>query len=415
MAERLYLVSEQRYIDVPKFMSDAKCPKYVSKYFEDNLHQKPMISLDIYDWDLHTARTHVAAALDQQKLGLKAAATYLYHIAQTRTGKLADDWVSYEVIIGKAGAEITPLEIIDAKVTQCVENSLASGSQLSEADDHWLTIWVCGHYRLAQATIHGTNVAELQRKIHALMKAAGYKGFISLWKPSAFASNRAFGALISVMDMFWTKFKQDDFFDARIGTLVSRYQDCAILGSLDYLSKLVAMSTTDLLSWIFVKQVADEANLILKSPDETEQQDSYFPYLHGLMLTDKSPYSTKSSPNLHYWIHFIGCILNSKRSVNARVIEGANVCEIPKNCILVGYALKLPPAYASAAKEANDGADCNGAEPTERDPHAWLTWFSRNKFQCTPKMKYFIQCIQAKISNERCSSFGEEFKKHNFF
>ena len=415
MAERLYSVREQRYVDVPKIFPAAKRPEYVRKYFEDNLHQKPTISLYIYDWDLHTARSHVAAELHQQTLGPRAAATYLYHIAQTRRAKLEDDWVSYKVIIGTAGAEISPLEIIKAKVKRSEENSLTSGFQLSEADDHWLTIGVCGHYRLAQASDHEAYVAELHRKIHALMKAAGHTVFVSLCKSSSFASNKAFGALISLLDMFWSKFKQDEFSDAQIGTFVSRYQDCAILGSLDYLSKLVAMSITDLLAWIFVKQVADEANLILKTSDETEQRDSYFPYLHGLMLTDKSPYSAESLPNLHYWIHFIGCILNSKRSVDARVIEGANVCEIRKNCILVGYALKLSPHYTSTANEATDGADGECAEPTERDPRAWLTWFSRNKFQCTPKMREFIQSAQSKITNQQCSSFGEELKIYYIF
>ena len=424
MAEQLDSVSDQKCVDAPESVTAAKRPEYVSKYFEENLHQKPAFNLYIYDWDLHTARIHAAATFGKYSLEPKAAATYLYHIAQTRRAKLEDDWVSYKVIIGKAGEEITPLDIINSNVTRSTANHLTSESQPSEADDHWLTIGVCGLYRLAHTSVNGKHVTILKGKIQSVLKAAGYghKGLIGRSKSPSFDSNKTIGALIAILDMFWTKFKEDDFSDARIGTFVSRYQDCAILGNLNYVSKLLAMSTTtDLLLWIFVEQVADEANLILKSPDETEEKDSYFPYLHGLMLTNKSPYSVNRSPNLHYWIHFIGCALNSKKSIDTRVFKGAGTFEIPRHClltVLVSYALAKRPCHVSAAEEAkdlNNEADDESAEPTERDPQAWLSWFSGNKFQCTRKMSDFIESAQAKIVGPILSSFGEEFIKNQFF
>ncbi|KAL9704411.1 hypothetical protein quinque_007929 [Culex quinquefasciatus] len=91
--------------------------------------------------------------------------------------------------------------------------------------------------------------------------------------------------------------------------------------------------------WIWNGRLADEFEKIFKDGEELDKADSYTPYYAGFKLGTRSPYSATMSPQLHYFVHTIGCLSNSKRSINARAIAEVGIKDARDNALIVGYVI----------------------------------------------------------------------------
>lgn len=77
---------------------------------------------------------------------------------------------------------------------------------------------------------------------------------------------------------------------------------------------------------------------MLVAGQEMEIPYSYSPYLSGLGIVDKSPYSASLNSGLHVFTHLIGCAIPLMRSVNAIFLQPVGWHGIIDNAILFIYA-----------------------------------------------------------------------------
>lgn len=119
-------------------------------------------------------------------------------------------------------------------------------------------------------------------------------------------NDRGFLKMVAGIDMFLHWFKDNESAILRMGSLESRFRDCAGLLSYGYAQSILNIDAGDLMDWIFVKSMGDELVKMSTEGQESGNKESYFP---DLGLVSKSAYSSNANPYLFLWIHIIGCIL----------------------------------------------------------------------------------------------------------
>ena len=273
-------------------------------------------------------------------------------------------------------------------------------------------------------------VRRVAKTIKDLMIATGMTNrAIGPRRVTSFAHSKSYNVIVACFDMFWCKFKDAPFCEARVGTLTCRFKDCSILGALDYLCKLMGIRLGELIKWMFSTAVTYEMEFIMDSPDELGKDDSYTPYLNCFALCEKSYYSATTCPNIHLWVHIIGVTLQGKRSKDARMLEASGRSEVPRAAMLVAYAFQdiapLIPGFYNTGLEENEinemlkepminSADDDSNEPQDRIPLAWFSWFMGLNFKYPPKMLAFIHKIQDGIDATREGTIGDYLKVANF-
>lgn len=68
------------------------------------------------------------------------------------------------------------------------------------------------------------------------------------------------------------------------------------------------MNVVDVLKYIFSIRIRDEVMGIGRAGEEFNQDDSYFPYMRDLRLSEKSPYSSTANVHLYNWISIFGTL-----------------------------------------------------------------------------------------------------------
>ncbi|CAG4949537.1 unnamed protein product [Parnassius apollo] len=139
--------------------------------------------------------------------------------------------------------------------------------------------------------------------------------------------------------MFFTKFPTHPYACMRIGTTGSRHRDCAALISYGYLLNLLGMTnTTDVMDWVFIEQVGNDIDRMMKEEEELMETHSYFPYHVDMSLVLKSAYSATANPHFFEWVHITRALLRTSKSCNARHITESRATDILANAACLAYA-----------------------------------------------------------------------------
>ena len=108
--------------------------------------------------------------------------------------------------------------------------------------------------------------------------------------------------------------------------------------------------------------------------------------------------------------------------IDARMIEGVNISEIPKAAVIAGYTLKRNTSYAvgfvsNKEQSKEDKVQPHvlteaqiGTEPTIRNPLEWFAWCKGNGYQYSQEMINFVVRNQNVIDNENQGSIGTQYK-----
>jgi hypothetical protein len=126
--------------------------------------------------------------------------------------------------------------------------------------------------------------------------------------------------IIAAIEMFLTRFDDHELGFLRAGTLVSRYKQCMGLLDMFYADSAFYLPRGEILRWIFLDPVADQATKMYKEPDEIGSMTSYMPYCVDMELVGKSPYSATANDALHNWTHILGSLSGLDRSKKAAVL-----------------------------------------------------------------------------------------------
>lgn len=268
--------------------------------------------------------------------------TYLYYAISTIGAEDLQGWESYGTKICGANERITPISLADVTVV----NARRDGPlhmRGDKSDDHWLLLHVTGVYRILRATIPAYK-ALILKKINDQLR-----GISPLARPitdvttvfQSWLCDRTYLSFIALLDMFLYRFPTHELSTIRLSTIGSRYRDCAGLLSLGFIVNLLGMANgSELAQWIFLERTGEELITMMRPEEESEKAESYFPYQIDLGLVTKSHYSAVSNPFFFQWVHIIGALSGSTRSINAKQFSDTQLSNIITNAGAVAYAYR---------------------------------------------------------------------------
>lgn len=303
--------------------------------------EKPIIRGLAYAGDLAGFDTYMTSQLSQStiaSLPIDYAICYLHAVARVTGVQLNEPWISFGVNLTDAGNNVSVASLYRYEV---VGEPLDLSGGAGQGDRLYNLFMLFAPCRLHSGL----------RPEYRPLLAERYKNVMGDKKrnldPSAFATkctgwdqHPAYAALAAAYDMFLYKTDNHEYSKIRIGTTPMRFRDCTMLGVLEVMRNAMKVeSMVDATYWIWNGRLADEFEKIFKEGEELDKVDSYTPYYAGFKLGNRSPYSATMSPQLHYFVHTIGCLSNSKRSINARAIAEVGIEDARDNAIIVGYVM----------------------------------------------------------------------------
>jgi Rhabdovirus nucleocapsid protein len=88
-------------------------------------------------------------------------------------------------------------------------------------------------------------------------------------KSQGWAASVSFRMIMAAMDFFFVKFPNHIYGSIRLGTVMTRYEDCSIISLLDYFSSLFGVE--DVFQYILFPTAIKEFKEILSSYEETDK------------------------------------------------------------------------------------------------------------------------------------------------
>lgn len=143
--------------------------QYPITWFENHPDSRPILSITLVCKDLLSARTALRKGILDNNIDLDVAKSFLYYFGRTIRSRLDDDWKSYRMVIGLAGAEISPLDLVTVKIEEKIKETLTTTSVTPE-DDGWMAGFVLAIYRLTKATVRDYKL-QIANRVSAQLKA----------------------------------------------------------------------------------------------------------------------------------------------------------------------------------------------------------------------------------------------------
>lgn len=396
----------------------------IEEWFKANVNNnlKPPLSIPNGGTLVELRNTVRHAIYHPDELTVDLAMNYLYEVLLLRPNQAAEAWTSFgRQIVGTGGNAL--ISCLAAVVRTAANHKIEVG-QVADVEDHWMCMYICCIYRLIfiDRPDYRMRVAEsMNNRLRALGAGANFNCAANLVHYVSWKNHRWYKAFMSFIDMYYHRFPRDDYADLRIGTIYSRHLDCATLLELIYLKKIVELKFYGIAAWAWSPKLADCLCRVFwrHEENELEIQDSYAPYLMHLGLSNKSPYSASVNPELHYWIHVIGCCHNITRSVNARMVGDVGLASLTLCGLLFGYVTtgsadigfqftvdgdpdaipNMPDPDAPAANEVNP-------RPKSRNGAEWFLWFMRNGRIVPADMQVKLRSVFEKFVATRDGTVG---------
>ncbi|RUS81813.1 hypothetical protein EGW08_010405 [Elysia chlorotica] len=269
---------------------------------------------------------------------------------------LAEDVTCFGKVIVQKGA-ITPLGLLNVTWGNSTHSGLsASGVVSCPADINRLALSMMALYRICKVD-HAQNEYRnsLIDKVSGLTSSTPFaegtfpiSQFLSLWdRALGIVTDTKFKRLLSAFDMYLSIFQNDDTALYRAATIVTRFEDCAMLGLIGLVSKVISKSVYHALSLCFDEQAAKEMfKMYEKESGEIAREISYLPYCRSMGLVNRSPYSVPSNVAFYtYYTTLLACMGNS-RGLNAVHLDSAPVTR------MIGVTLRIAYVLRSSNKQA---------------------------------------------------------------
>lgn len=430
MEDSIVNIRTNKTLYVPTFAPE-KGVEFPWKWFEDNPDSKPICRLNIFKGsNLETSRQYAAEFISGKINGVTSIVTYLYHMLGTIQETLVTNWKSYGITLGK-GSTISPLSFLSIEKTEIELPSIQVGAErIGPEFDHVIMLAIVGAYRVA--VTHENNRKTISDRLTQI---------IIQHRPTTSQNNQmlndlsAHGEILSgctgvemmlaALDMFFTKFPQHPLANLRIGTIVLRYLGCSALLDLNHFRSLLSYAkSSKVLQWVFISNVGQEIDIMFRDKkDEITQDDSYFPYLIGLRLSQKSPYAAASAPTFHCLVHIVGSLMGTPRSYNALMLETGAPHLLAVNAAIIYLGNKrilgLAPTYmpepqATLYREAQEKQLCldlgldmdSELDKLPETPLEWYGHYQDQNFVFTEKDKAELKNAIGVLRNVRERTVG---------
>uniref|UniRef100_A0AAU7L0L4 Nucleoprotein n=3 Tax=unclassified Sigmavirus TaxID=1802944 RepID=A0AAU7L0L4_9RHAB len=428
--EIIYRVDKLQSVKVG-YTGDALTCEYPKNFFVNK--KKP--DLTIYTLPegrtLDDLRKSVMVQVTTGSYKIKEINTYIYLVGKTITEDLASTWTSYGIDIGKSGESINPWSVYSV---QEIPDAFVEMNTQSEATytDLWLMVFFNSFYRLSRASLKQYKTILITKIMDQLKSLSTVSNLQDPDFNETFitniGNNQTYRKLIAGLDMFLNKFTDNEYSIVRLGTVASRFRDCAALQSYTYASRLLGFTSPGmLLRWIFTERIAEEAGAMFKEDEEFDIPHSYFMYQVDMGIVSKSAFSATANPGIYFFTNLIGAMINDGRGLRARYLASSDVPSTLQNSTIVAYVhtryanmsqryTDVPRTQENVDQHKKDMADkrakrydisLNDDEPAGTDINAWIIFFEENNYQLTESMQVFLEGVKKKITNPRAGTVGE--------
>lgn len=347
-AKTLYQVTGK--IDGPLIPVVAALPverdafEFPSVWFDQAVPKKPL--LIYYSSELTTVDLYrlTKTAIDSNNTDIDLVVEFMMSVIKDT---LTADWVSFKIVIGRAGNTISPLDLIDVQTKARIHTGDTGGGTASQSEIMSLFWSIVSMYRLISLASGATAAYrdKIEKALSNVFPAYPFRavrdyGYTYAKIVGQWATRSNYAFLIGVLDMFFNHFPRHRYAPCRVSTIVSRYKGSVLLTGMTALAKSLGILPSDLLEYVTRKEVADDIRRVFTTKQEVDEADSYARYLVDLRLTSRSPYSASANPSLHVWIHVIGTVCGFERSVNANIVGAPNLYPIVTSGLIVGFYLR---------------------------------------------------------------------------
>ncbi|EAT48856.1 AAEL000114-PA [Aedes aegypti] len=342
-------------------LEDGQEVTYTSAYFARHPGVGPALRISRSPAG-ETLETLIGAILGagQNMIDVGVALRYVWLCFERITGRLDEAWESHGVLIGAAGAEIIPRNLIHL-VEEGEGEPYAGGNPGNSTQ--WLRALalVLSPIRL-NSQLRREYLDTLTIKYKATLEVfAGVRvndspGTFAL-QHSAWNQNANFLRFAAALDMFLFHFKDHEASKLRFCTVTCRFRDCAGISDLRFILKILGLSMVEFSQWVWT---ADDLERLLRPLDGIDRSDSFTSYIASMRLCAKSPYSATANPNLHVFVHAIGCANLRFRSINSRMVGDVNLADTVANAAILNYVRGSrynlqPEFYRRGSTMAPDG------------------------------------------------------------
>jgi hypothetical protein len=396
-------------------------PTYPSQWFHNNL-VKPEISWPQNDHTIDTLRgTIMDNVKNDRAIEPSLILSFLRHMMDTVIeDTLADDWSSFGVNIAEKGAKIHPSTLLKHKtyVGECVVGTVPANAMYNLS----LLIYITGVFRLS-TILHQEYTERVVPKIDARLKANGFPYTLKMTTGrdnKAWGSNKNVIMAMAALDMFFVKFPNNLYAEAKIGTLITRFKDCGALMETEFLRDITSWTLKCIAEWSWVKKLADDLDRTNKENQEFDQIDSYSPYMMSLGLCEKSAVSATANKNLHYFTHVVGTSLGSERSKHAIMIGDCDTTNLRANAVVMLYAMRIRNAFEmqyitadgkpldyEKAEEDEFGEGDKDVLPKDHNAQSWFLWLADKNFRVPDYMYTNLINYWKSLRNTRPDTIGQ--------
>lgn len=342
-------------------------PEYPGDWFKTH-RCKPKWEVTTYEGTKQELAMVVDNFLVTASLPVEVAVYLMYTVGLDIKEKLTEDWSSHGIPIAKKGDEICPWDLLT--VTLKPEGALPGKSEgVAPRKLETLMAIVTIIHRIIVAEDRGTDHyrSEVVSKCANLLSQPPYScadanlpgtgGLYNHWKAS-----RSYLTAIAALDMFFTEFPMSKHAKLRMGTIPSRYKDCAIINSISQLEVASNMKVDELFCWCFLEILVRDVIRISMGGQELGEKRSYTPYMSDMGLSKRSPYSATLNANLHVWCHCVGTFLGSASSPRARIPREVSRNDIIRVAEILGFAKRAHTPMVMRIFQTHEEAVANKAE-----------------------------------------------------
>ncbi|ASY03265.1 nucleoprotein [Norway mononegavirus 1] len=436
--------------EYPK-LAGVEEPEYPSEWF-GTAPKKPPLTVIQYDGSMDDLIRVVDEAINSGTLDVDVAVHFMYQAGKKIKGRVSETWTSHGVTIAEKDAEICPWDLLEVTTTPGGAVPGKTSGTEPRNEDALLGIIVMLH-RLIVVQERGTDAykTEVQDKCATLLaqppynckdtRLAGAGQTYHHWRAS-----RPYLTMIAALDMFFTEFPLVKHSKLRMGTIPSRYKDCAIINTIHQLEVVADMTADKLFCWCFLDVLVRDIIRISKPGQELGNKRSYTPYMSDMGLSKRSPYSAGINASLHVWCHCVGTFLKSKGSPRARIPAEVSKVDIIRVAEILGFAKRsstqlvmrifedhdaavtyktereaaIPKTDEADLKDDEDeeedieasGASERSAIPKKLDPKAWFQLFSQRDYVSPPVVGKYLKGVVEAMQTPRKDSIGEMLMEH---
>lgn len=285
-----------------------------------------------------------SASLSMSPTDLHTVWSFMRQSCSLMRHTLAEDWVSFGVVIGYKGDSITPLNLLRIQVmpgANLVKQNSGDtpGELIWDGQRHSAMIALCGLNRVSNASneAYRKNLADRLSKLTATGGSIVSAAALGSKVMESVVMSKPYRVLCSAIDMYLHYTKDTELNVLRAGTIGTRYSAMVAAPIICSLTENHER-LMDFLRWCKETEVKKEvARMLDAENEELDHEHSYTFYAISMGIITSSLWTSSANPNFLWFYHAVHALLGSDRSKNARMTDIHDPTALARSALLFAY------------------------------------------------------------------------------